>query len=101
MEFQAKLVGADELEEWLPAYPGDPLAREAGVYVTMVTNDLEALDQWFDETLGDRARRHYPDDELLAVSWAALAIERRYDMKIVYFLKEKRDTMLVRLAWDV
>ena len=97
MDFEATLLDASELEAWEAGYPGDPLTREAGIYVTLNTADPFALDEWMANCLGDRATRYSPDDD----DFIRQLVASKRLVPVVYRVKDKNCVMQIRLAFPM
>lgn len=94
MDFEAVIVSADEWKEWLPTYPGDPLERKAGIYVTFRTQKAIELHDWMIDNLGDRAERFSPDDD-----FNFTRAFMPWDFRVIYRVESKLDVMRIRLAF--
>lgn len=95
MDLEAYLITANELDAWEPAYPGDPMTRQAGIYVTMETNHPKELDQWFKNSLGTKAVRTHPEDDNL------LHQPFIHDFKMIYRVEDKTCVMQIKLAFPM
>lgn len=97
---KTKLLYIIELDEWLPSYPGDPLVRPATYSIEFVTDNVPELDKWMTDMCKSKFIKK--SDEQIRVSTGLHNLVEGDPIDqwvVIYEFIEKKDFMIVKLAW--
>ncbi len=97
MTLEARLLANTELDEWLTSHPGEPRVGPSCFSISIVTNNVAALDAWMAESCGDRfTKTKYV--RILMTDRSGKEQENDLHLVVYQFL-EKRDLIVVKLTW--